>query len=239
MFEFSKEQWYESDYEKFVEELKSLSDEKYRKFHQSLAGEGNTVLIGVKTPILRDIAKKISKGDVESFLRNCKCMYYEEVVIEGMVIGGLKLPFDMLVPIVDEYVPKISSWAINDLFCTSLKQVKKDKKLWFDHINIYLKSDNPWLIRCGLVLMLSYFLDPEYINEVLSRVDGIKSDYYYVKMGQAWLIATAFVKCRKETEYYLCNNHLNNWVLNKAIRKIRESYRVSSEDKEYVSKFMM
>ena len=112
-----------------------------------------------------------------------------------------------------------------------LKQIKKDKELWFKHIQIYLDSDNPWSIRFGVVLMLSYFLEKDYIKEVLERVDKITNEHYYVKMAQAWLIATAFIKCREETLVYLQENHLSKWVLNKAIQKMRESYRISDEDK--------
>jgi len=185
----------------------------------------------VRSPILREIAKEISKGNAKNFLKYCKSKYYEEVVVEGMVIGKLKMRYEELYPFVDTYVPKISSWAINDSFCTSLKQVKKDKQSWFKHIQRYLESDNPWSIRFGVVMMLSYFLEQDYINEVFERVDKIMNDHYYVKMAQAWLIATAFCKCKEDTLKYLKNNHLSKWVLNKSIQKIRESYRVSEEDK--------
>jgi len=234
MFELKREMWTEQDYSEYIEQLKERSDEKYRKFHSGLAGEGDAELIGVRTPVLRGMAKEIAKGDVEGFLKCCGVQYYEEIVIEGMVIGTLKMPYEDLYPMVDKYVTKISSWAINDLFCSSLKQVKREKDVWFRHILKYLESDSPWAIRFGLVLMLSYFLEEKYIKEVLARTDKIKNDHYYVKMAQAWLIATAFCKCREETLVYLENNHLSKWVLNKAIQKIRESYRVAEEDKEYL-----
>ena len=144
MFEFERIEWTDEDYEKYIEELKQRSDEKYRKFHSSLAGEGETELIGVRSPILREIAKQISKGNVKDFLKCCKSRYYEEIVIEGMAIGNLKVRYEELVLLVDKYVPKISSWAINDSFCTSLKQVKKDKKLWFEHIASYLEMDKQY-----------------------------------------------------------------------------------------------
>jgi len=239
MFEFERLKWDEKDYEKYINELKKKADEKYKKFHSSLAGEGETELIGVRSPILRDIAKRISKGNTKAFLEHCKSKYYEEVVVEGMVIGNLKMRYEELYPLVDAYVPKISSWAINDSFCTSLKQIKKEKELWFKHIQRYLTSENPWAIRFGLVLMLSYFLEKDYIKEVLERVDKITNEHYYVKMAQAWLLATAFCKCREETLVYLQENHLSQWVLNKSIQKMRESYRVSEEDKEYLLRVKM
>ena len=236
MFEFERIEWTRQDYEKYIEELKRNSDEQYKEFHSGLAGEGNTELIGVRSPILRNMAKAICKGNAKAFLECCQSRYYEEIVVEGMVIGNLKLQYDELSPLVDTYIPKISSWAINDLFCTSLKQIKKEKKLWFHHIERYLDSNNPWEIRFCLVLMLSYFLEEDYIKEVLERTDRIRNEHYYVKMAQAWLIATAFCKCREETLKYLKNNNLSQWVLNKSIQKIRESYRVPEEDKRKLLK---
>ncbi|MBP3285053.1 MAG: DNA alkylation repair protein [Clostridia bacterium] len=239
MLELKRDNWTEEDYEEYVEELRAKSEEDYRKFHAGLAGEGNAELFGVRTPILRSMAKEIAKGNVKEFFLYCKERYYEEIVIEGMVIGNLKLRYEELCPLVDAYISKISSWAMNDLFCASLKEIKKDKDLWFSHIMRYLEAKNPWKIRCGLILMLDYFLEEKYIKEVLERTDKITNDFYYVKMAQAWLIATAFCKCRTETLKYLSNHHLSKWVLNKSIQKMRESYRISEEDKEYLVRLKM
>ena len=68
---------------------------------------------------------------------------------EKMVIGNLKVRYEELVLLVDKYVPKISSWAINDSFCTSLKQVKKNKELWFEHIAEYIEKTKVTLILSG------------------------------------------------------------------------------------------
>ena len=43
-------------------------------------------------------------------------------------------------------------------------------------------------------MMMTYYLDDIYIDEVLKRTDSIKSEHYYVKMAQAWLVATALAK---------------------------------------------
>ena len=84
--ELTKEIWTQSDYDEFAEYLKTLADEKYKKFSDSLV-PGGTQSIGIRVPILRQTAKAISKGDYASFL-NCKNnAYREEIMIKGLVMS--------------------------------------------------------------------------------------------------------------------------------------------------------
>lgn len=53
-------------------------------------------------------------------------------------------------------------------------------------------------------------------------------------MAQAWLISILFVKFPEITLEFLKDNSLDPWVHNKGIQKIRESIRVTKEDKELV-----
>ena len=54
---------------------------------------------------------------------------------------------------------------------------------------------------------------------------------------QGWLVATAAAKCRDKTMKFLESNDLNATTQNMAVRKIRESLRISKEDKELVLQF--
>ena len=56
-------------------------------------------------------------------------------------------------------------------------------------------------------------------------------------MAQACLISIMFIKFREKTLDYLKENTLDNWIQNKTIQKIRESIRVSKEDKDLVLTF--
>ena len=47
-------------------------------------------MIGIRLPIMRDIARKISKTSIEEFLRYVGSKYYEEVMIQGLVISHIK-----------------------------------------------------------------------------------------------------------------------------------------------------
>lgn len=68
-------------------ELLDLSDEKYKEFHSNLC-PGTDNIIGIRVPILRDYAKKISsKYDIDILLDNIDNEYYEEIMLQGMIIG--------------------------------------------------------------------------------------------------------------------------------------------------------
>ena len=88
--------------------------------------------------------------------------------------------------------------------------------------------------RAGLVIMLDYYLEDEYIECVLERCDSIKSDFYYVRMAQAWLVATALAKCYDQTMAYIHNNSLDDFTFNKAVQKCVESRRIDDRTKQYL-----
>lgn len=57
--------WNKETYKKFAKYLMSLQDTKYRDFSKSLILNSKYELIGIRTPIMRDIAKSIAKGNVK------------------------------------------------------------------------------------------------------------------------------------------------------------------------------
>ena len=65
--------------------LLSHKDSKYSDFSSGLI-PGENAIIGVRLPILRKIAKEISKGDYKNYLINsCNDMcYFEEIMLKGM-----------------------------------------------------------------------------------------------------------------------------------------------------------
>ncbi len=72
------------------EQLIKLSDEKFKNFHSNLC-PGVDSILGIKLPILRDFAKSLSKqNDYEVYLNEDK-KYYEEIMIEGSIIGYLNI----------------------------------------------------------------------------------------------------------------------------------------------------
>lgn len=227
--------WDKEKYSLFLENIELSVDEKYREFHSSLI-PGISNIYGVRIPALRSIAKEISKGNGKSFLEVCENDSYEERIIQGFVIGNLKLDFEEFTSYTTDFADKINNWAICDCGCSSFKLIKKYKKEYFPYVKKFLNSENIWHIRYGLVILLDYYIDKEYINKIFYILDSVKNQEYYIMMALAWLLSVCFVKFPKETYSYMEKSKLYDVAFNKGIQKIRESLRVTKEDKEKVLK---
>ena len=222
--------WSKETYDLFLKQLESYSDSKYKKFHASLIKD-NDKLIGVRTPILKNIAKDISKTDYKEWLKYNNHSTYEETIIHGLVLTYLKADFKHFLELFDNFIPLIDNWAICDIVCANAKIFKNNLEEGLDYINKCLKSNNLWINRVGVVLLLDYYVNDKYISEVLSLSDNICSDEYYVKMANAWLISICYIKHPVKTELFLNNTKIDNWTYNKAISKICDSTRVDKEIK--------
>lgn len=215
----------------FINELYSLQDLKYRDFNKRIVGKDN--LIGVRTPKLKRIAKSIARENYNEFFTNNKHEYFEETLVHGLVLGYLKLDFDELKPCINTFLPYIDNWAVCDMTVANLKIFKKNKNKdkYFNEIKNYINNDNPWINRFGYILILNYFIEEKYIDEIFKLCE-IYKDHYYVKMGIAWLISICYIKQKGRTLTFLKNKKLDKWTYNKSIQKIIESNRVSNEDKK-------
>ena len=232
--ELNRSIWTSKDYEDFISYLYSKQDIKYREFHKGIVPNIDS-LIGIRTPILKDIAKKISKGNYNSFISLNKHNTYEEIFIHGIIIGNIKLSFNDKLILTDKFIPYINNWAICDSFCSNFKDFKKNQKQGFAKIKLYLKSDNLWINRVGLVLLLNHYINDNYIDQVLDITKQIKSNEYYVKMANAWLISMCYIKYPKKTYKLLESKKLDKWTQNKSISKIRDSFRVTDLDKKKIT----
>ena len=216
--------------------LFEMQDLKYREFHSSLCPNVDKI-IGVRIPQLRMMAKEIATSDCKDFLENVQDEYYEELVLQGLVIGYAKISIEETFEYLQKFVPKINSWAVCDTTCSNLKITKKHMQEMWNFLGQYINSDKEYEIRFALVMYLNYFLTDEYIDEILQKIDKIENKEYYVQMAIAWLVSFAYIKQREKTEVFLQKNNLDEFTQNKSIQKICESYRVSKEDKERVRKY--
>ena len=192
--------------EKIKKELLSLADEKYKEFHRNLCpGENKTKnMIGIRIPVLRNYAKQLIKEQkIEELLSQIDDEYYEEIMLQGMLICFLKEDFKTVKKEIEKFIPKIDNWAICDTFCAGLKITKKYKNEMWKFIQKYLKSNQEFEIRFGIVMILDYYIEEEYLDSIFSIFDSITSKEYYVQMAIAWAICEALIKSYDKTLHYL------------------------------------
>lgn len=147
-----------------------------------------------------------------------------------MVITYLKLDFKEELKLFNKYTNYIESWASCDTIVSNFKSFKNNLEIGFIEIKNYLDSSNQWKVRTGLVLLLNYYINDKYIDKILNISNNIKSNDYYVKMANAWLISMCLIKYYEKTYAFLLSNQLDDWTHNKAIQKAIESYQIKNKE---------
>lgn len=229
--ELNRDTWDRDNYDDFIKYLFEIRDIKYRDFHSGL---GVNDVIGIRTPILRNFAKDIVKGNYIEFLSLIGDAYYEEITLYGFIVCNIK-DFDTSILYLDKYKEMINNWASCDLFCSGYNIVRKNKDYFWEYINDNINSDNLWIRRFCFVLILDYYIEDKYLDDIFKLCDRYNTSDYYVEMAVAWLISFCYIKYRGKTLVYIKNNKLNDFTHNKVIFKIRDSYRVSNEEKEILN----
>ncbi len=221
------------------EEIRSrlfdMQDIEFKKFQCKLIpGVNSDTVIGVRTPLLRKLAKEIFKSDdYEEFIRDLPHEYYEEVNLHGMIICMVS-DYDEAIHEVNKLLPYVDNWASCDLlsckkaFKDNLDKLETDVKRW-------ISSGDTYTVRFGIGVLLEFYLDDAFDLKYLEWVARVESDEYYIRMMKAWYFATALAKQYDEAIPYIENHRLEEWVHRKTIQKARESFRVSDDTKAYLN----
>ena len=227
-------EWNSQTYQLFLKQIITQKDEKYKEFHSSLVLNSKYEMIGIRVPIMRKIAKEIAKTNIEEFLKYAQNNYYEEIMIQGLVISHIK-DENLFNKYFKEYIKKIDNWALCDSFCSSIKIVEKYEDKYFKEAVKMSLSKSEFLSRIGLVMILDHFINEKNLKTIFETLNKIESDKFYINMAEAWLVCEIYISFPKETTQFIQKNNLNKFTHNKAISKIHDSYRVSEDEKEYLN----
>lgn len=129
-------------------------------------------------------------------------------------------------------LPYVDNWATCDQM--SPKVFGKHRKGLLGHIRVWIQSDETYTVRFVIGMLMEHFLDEDFHAEYPEMVAKVRSDEYYVKMMIVWYFATALAKQYDATLPYIEKQRLDTWTHNKTIQKAVESYRITSEQKEYL-----
>ncbi len=207
-------------------------DEKFKEFHSSLVPNlDKDTIIGVRTPILRELAKEIARDDAKEFLENLPHKYYEENNVHAFVIALIK-DFDKCIKEIDKFLPYVDNWATCDGLRPKVFAKNKDKLL--AKIKEWIKSDKVYTIRFAIEMLMVHFLDDDFDPKNHTLVLEVTNQDYYVKMMKAWYFATALAKQYDKSVFVLEEKLLGIWTHNKTIRKCVESFRVTEKNKQYL-----
>ena len=176
---------------------------------------------------------------------------YEETLIWGFLINAERTPLHQRLEMLETYIPILDNWAVCDTFCSDAKWMKQaEKDILWKFLEHWFKSNHEFEVRFATVASMCYFTDEEWLPRVFQKIDefdlsSIKSKYktikgkpqkaqkgtvqgaepYYVRMGVAWLLATALAKNPNQTIEFIRTTRLPQDVIKLYIRKARESFR--------------
>lgn len=233
--ELNRAGWIQQDYDELLKELFLLQDVHYCAFQKKIIPT-KFEMIGVRAPLLKKMAGEIAKGDVASYFQMIAYQYYEEFLLQGIVIGKYKVDFSTTCALLRDFIPKVENWAVCDMTCSSLASFRKVKNQaeGFAFAVSLLKEEDPWTKRFGLVLLLDYFINDMYIKEVIIQSVNTNSSDYYVQMANGWLLSTAFIKFPTQTAPYLRYGKIDEKTRQIALQKILDSKRVQPQTKERI-----
>ena len=213
--------------------LFEMQDTGYRDFHARLIlTVEKEKIIGIRTPILRKFAKEFGKTEEsELFLKVLPHQYYEENNLHGLLIEQIR-DSDKCLEELERFLPFIDNWATCDLL--ALHMMKKHRDIFIREVFRWIESDQPYTIRFGISMLMRHYLDEEFKTEYPEKVAAIRSEEYYVNMMRAWYFSTALAKQYENVLPFLEKRQMDVWTHTKTIQKAIESYRITSEQKEYL-----
>ena len=143
------------------DQLLELQEPKYMKFTAALMPGVENVL-GIRLPVLRKIARQIAAGDWRTYLAEAEDFYFEERMLQGLVIGCARCTPAEKLEHVARFVPKINNWAVCDCFCWRLKAAER-QPMW-EFIQPYFRSEAEYDVRFAVVTGLGNFVDGEHLE---------------------------------------------------------------------------
>lgn len=214
-------------------ELEALADEPYKAFHSKLL-PGTEHILGVRVPALRKLARRLVKEEGSGYLDRAADGTYEEIMLQGMVIGLLKEDTGQMLKRLPAFMAKANNWAHCDIVCSGLKKVKDDRESVLAFLRPYIHSEKEFEVRFAVVLLLDYYIDETYINTTLQLLTQAVHPGYYVKMAVAWALSVCYVNFPEKTLACMKEGPFDDFTYNKALQKITESFRVDKEEKAFI-----
>ena len=214
-------------YSEFIKKIKPYAEEDYAAFHQNLTPTKYPIL-GIRVPIMRRLAKEFYK-DIQDLL-SFPNEYYEVVFIKLTVISNL--PYEEFIKHVEECVSWIDNWAHCDSF--KAKCIRSHKQDFLPILEKLFKNGGEFYQRYALVVLLSEYMEEEYLPILEDYISRADTKPYYVHMAVAWLTAEILVKHYDYGVELLQKGILKEATYNKAIQKAIESYRLTEKQKGYL-----
>ena len=223
------------------DELYKNMDEEYGRQQAKLIPEcGN--IIGVRMPVLNKMAREIASVNWKEYLQGARSDTYEEILLQALVLGYARGKVDDILLYIEEFIPLIDNWAVCDHLCAGLGMAREYQEEFWEFITKWVSRDGrlkkpghpEYIMRFVTVMMLDYFINDRYIDNVLFAYNTMKHPGYYFKMGVAWGLETAYYSYPDKVLAFLKDNDLDDETLSMKFKKLLNSGKLSDEEKQAI-----
>lgn len=213
------------NYNDLLDEIYNISRMRKSRLSGNILGTSDEYL-GIPIPTLKKLVKEYKNLDLNEYKIN---NIFELRLIYFLIgIYNTKTFNEGIYFILknkDEYI----GWAVTD---STYQYISFDKS--FNEIYSILKSlledKNEYVRRLAYLICFKYLKNRENLSNIFRLFKN--DDAYYVQMVESWLICELYIFYQEETFMFLKESNLDKIIVNKAISKIHDSYRVTKENKE-------
>ncbi|SCD21655.1 DNA glycosylase [Proteiniphilum saccharofermentans] len=218
------------------QQFQLLAETDYKVFNEKLIPT-NYEIRGIRMPALKKLAKELSREpEIETYLENAEFTTYEHVLLYGLVLGNLnKFRLETVFRYMDPLILRFDNWAHVDTLTSAFRVFKKYPEEVLEHFLPLKNDEGEFTKRFFVILLMCHYMDEKYIDRTLQQLSEVPQGQYYVDMAIAWTLSVGLVKFYDKTLSYLEQKTFSKFVHNKAIRKARESYRITPEIKELLN----
>lgn len=219
----------------YFHRLRSAAEPEYAAFQSRIASDTGFSILGVRMDTIRRLARQAAGEDWKHFLWD-PSWCYEQVMLMGLAIAYARVPLEEKLPSLRQLLPRLDSWALTDSIAPTIQIAQEEREQARAFALEALQSSEEYSVRFGIVLLLRHFLSPQDRNWTAQQLCAVQDRRYYVQMAQAWCFAEMAVGDYPLVYQLLQEEKLDRFVHNKTIQKMRESYRISKEQKEAVQR---
>lgn len=213
------------NYNDLLDEIFNISRMKKSRLSGNILGTSDEYL-GIPIPSLKKLAKKYKNLNLNEYkidnIFELRLIYFLIGISNTITFNE---GIDFILKNKDEYI----GWAVSD---STYQYISFDKN--FNEIYPTLKSllndKNEYVRRLAYLICFKYLKNRENLSNIFRLFKN--DDAYYVQMVESWLICELYIFYQEETFMFLKESNLDKIIVNKAISKIHDSYRVTKENKE-------
>ena len=213
-------------YSELLNDIEKLKNPKLSEFSKNILNTPIEVK-GIYSKDVKTLIKKYKDININDFELD---KFYELNFLYFAIGLQQKKTLKEQVDFVFENKEHLLSWGISDSTYQYFKVSVFEKTL--PTIKLFISQKEEFLIRYGYLLLFKFLKDTTIYDTIFGLFKN--SDFFYVKMVEAWILSYLYIYDSKKTYDYLFSSDISFDIKNMAIRKILDSYRVNKEEKEKV-----